>query len=178
MDAYGLLGVEYGASPLEVAKAFKRQARAHHPDKYPAGSPEQQQATGRMTALNAAYRLVRDAPLRHHRISTGARADDPWTDDELEVAVRRSQSDVVVSRGISVALSALGVGLCLFGFPTRWLSGSPLVVALVGFLLGWVVYLMAAQTRSGRYAFEIIHIFRPLARILPRAFQFWDGRSA
>lgn len=171
LDAYGVLGVEYGASSLEIAKAFKRQARAHHPDRYPAGSPEQRQATERMTALNAAYQLVRDAPLRHHRISTGARANDPWTDEELDAAVRRAQSDVVVSRGIRLTLSALGVGLCLFALPMSLLSGPPLAVTLVGGVVGWVVCWMAVQTRAGLYAYRIISNFGSLARILARVLQ-------
>lgn len=166
MDAYRVLGVDYGASRPDVAKAYRRQAREHHPDRYPAGSAEQQQATERMTAINAAYQLVREAPLRHHRVSTGARADDPWTDQELDAAIRRAQSDIVVSRGISVALSALGLGLCLFVLPRLRLPGPPLVVGLVGITLGWLACLLAVQTRAGYYAHRIIGNCGSVVRIV------------
>ena len=176
LDAYGLLGVEYGASPPDIARAFKRQAREHHPDRYPSGSAEQQQATARMAAINAAYRLIRDAPLRHHRISTGARADDPWTVDELDAAMHRARRDVLVSRGISVLLSGLGVGLCLFRFPIYRLTGSSPAATIFGIVLGWIVFWLAAQTRAGLYAYRVISNCGSLVRIVPRAFQLWDGR--
>lgn len=166
MDAYALLGAEYAASPRDIAKGFKRLAREHHPDRYPAGSAEQQQATERMTALNAAYRLVREAPLRHHRISTGARAEDPWTDDELDAAVRRARSDLAMSRGISVGLSLLGLALCLFVLPVVRLPGSPLFVTSVGVVLGWLACLMAVQTRAGLYVHRVIGSFGSVARIV------------
>ena len=63
MDGYAVLGVEYAATPPEIRQAFKRLVRQHHPDRFPPGTSEQQQATQRMAALNTAYRLVRDIAL-------------------------------------------------------------------------------------------------------------------
>jgi hypothetical protein len=170
MEAYALLGVEYGANPLDIRKAFTQQARAHHPDRFPPESPEQQHATQRMAAINVAYQLIRDAPLRHHRVSTGARPDDPWTNDELEDALRRSRRDVVRSRwGVPAVLSALGVAFYLlvtfglFGLlaPVTG-SSNVLVVGVFGFVAIWVAYFFAAGTPAGLYAWRIIDVFRLL----------------
>ena len=99
MDAYAVLGVAYAANPPDIRSAYKRRVRTYHLDRFPAGSSEQREATERMAAVNAAYRLVRDAPLRYHRVSTGAQPDEPWTDEEFQAALRRTQIDHAVSRG-------------------------------------------------------------------------------
>ena len=101
LDAYNLLGVEYSAQPADIRRAYKAAARTHHPDRHAAGSSEQREATERMAAINAAYELVRDAPLRHHRVSTGSRPDEPWSDEELDRAVRRAKTDRAVSNVIN-----------------------------------------------------------------------------
>ena len=180
MDAYALLGVGYGANPLDIRAAFKRQTREHHPDRFPPGSPEQLQATQRMAAVNAAYQLVKDAPLRHHRVSTGARPDDPWRDDELDAAISRAQRDAMVDRAISVALSTVGVSLYLFWRGGGgWWAWHPVDI-VVGTALGFVAYWMAGQTRTGHVIWEVVYMLRFGRRLLANARDFSahlpDGR--
>jgi hypothetical protein len=158
LDAYALVGVQYSTSPLEIRSAFKHRVREHHPDKFQAGSSAQQQATQKMAALNAAYHLIRDAPLRYHRISTGTRPEDPWTDDELDAALRRSRTDLAVSRALPVALSALGIIIyvLLIGWPTGWGVAGP----FIGLAVIWMAYFMAAQTSLGLQIWRVIDIFK------------------
>ena len=114
LDAYALLEVEHSANPAEIRQAYKRLARTHHPDRRPVGSPEQRQATERMTAINAAYQLARDAPLRYHRVSTAARPDEPWTDTEWDAAIRRAHRERVSSTVAGFVLVAAAVLLPWF----------------------------------------------------------------
>ena len=169
LDAYVTLGVEYGASPLDIRKAFKDQVRAHHPDRFPSGSSEQREATGRMAAVNAAYRLIHNAPLRYHRVSTGSRPDDAWTHDELHAAVMRAQREAALSRIAAGALSTLGVALYWFG-PGRLLGWHPTNV-FAGFLVLIAAFVLAAQTHTGLVLWRVIHLFglvRPVLADLNR----------
>ena len=158
LDAYALVGVQYTASASEIRDAFRLQVREHHPDKFEAGSSAQQQATKKMAALNAAYDVIRDAPLRYHRVSTGARPDDPWTDDELHAALRRARADRARSKAIPVALSALGIIVYLFG--VGWPSGWSVAAPAIGLAVVWTAYFMAAQTSAGLQLWRLIDIFR------------------
>jgi curved DNA-binding protein CbpA len=162
MDAYAVIGVTYTASPLDIRKAFRYRARQHHPDRFPLGSPEQHQATQRMAALNTAYQLIRDSPLRHHRISTGARPEEPWTDEELDAAVRRSRSDIALTRGIAVTLSALGLGIYLLLHFSHGLQLGP----VAGFILAWLAYFLAVQTPAGLYLWETLTVGTAVLRRL------------
>lgn len=91
MDAYKVLGVDYSADSAAIRQAHKRLAKQHHPDRFPAGSAQQQRATVHMAAINDAYALIRKAPLRYRRVSE---ASDPTTtraDADLDVAVDRAR---------------------------------------------------------------------------------------
>jgi DnaJ domain len=90
MDAYKLLGLDYSADSAAIRHAHKRLAKRHHPDRFPVGSAEQQQATARMAAINDAYGLIREAPLRHHPVSNPPEPPIPSTDTELDDAIRRT----------------------------------------------------------------------------------------
>ncbi len=109
MDAYKVLGVDYSADSSAIRQAHKRLAKQHHPDRFPAGSAEQQQATTRMAEINDAYRLIRDAPLRYHRVSKASDPTTPWTDIELEEAIRRARINQEVDRWLTIALIAAAV---------------------------------------------------------------------
>jgi curved DNA-binding protein CbpA len=58
-DLYQLLGVPRGASREEIAQAWRRRARAEHPDSRPADAA----APGRFRALAEAWRVLGD-PVR------------------------------------------------------------------------------------------------------------------
>jgi hypothetical protein len=55
---YDQLGVTTDASEAEIRAAYRRLARAHHPDRRGGASAE------RMSAINAAYRVLRDPARR------------------------------------------------------------------------------------------------------------------
>jgi hypothetical protein len=109
MDAYKVLGVDYTADSAAIRQAHKRLAKQHHPDRFPAGSAEQQQATARMAEINDAYRLIREAPLRYHRVSKASDPTTPWTDNELDDAIRRARMNQEVDRWMTIALIAVAV---------------------------------------------------------------------
>jgi preprotein translocase subunit Sec63 len=162
MDAYAVLEAEHSANPAEIRRAYKRIARQHHPDRHPANSPEQRSATDRMAAVNAAYQLVRDAPLRHHRVSTGARPDDPWTDSELDAAIRRARHD----RAFSHVVSAIAVLIYLF-LPwmfSDWLTGpgAPLAWAVAAVYVTFA--LTVALGGGSSRVWDMIDVFKMLTR--------------
>lgn len=60
-DPYDVLGIEPGASAATVKAAWRRLARAHHPD-LASDAASQRKATRRMAEINAAYEALRHAP--------------------------------------------------------------------------------------------------------------------
>lgn len=91
LDAYALLEVPLTASPGDVRRSYRALAHTHHPDKYPAGSAEQQAATSRMVLLNRAYGLIQDAPLRYHPISRGPDAVFDDSQAVVDAAIDRAR---------------------------------------------------------------------------------------
>src|SRR5213082_2526265 len=61
-DHYQLLGVARGASREEIAQAWRRRARAEHPDRRPGEADEE--AAGRFRALAEAYHVLSDPGRR------------------------------------------------------------------------------------------------------------------
>jgi hypothetical protein len=134
MDAYNVLGVDYAADSSTIRRAHRRLAKQHHPDKFPAGSAEQQQATARMAEINDAYRLVSTAPLKHHRVSKASDPTTPWTDGELDAALHRAQVDQQFDRWMSVALMAVAVIVLPFvsyGLMPMLASKGPMAMPLM-----------------------------------------------
>jgi len=139
MDAYKVLGVDYTADSASIRRAHKRLAKQHHPDRFPAGSAEQQQATARMAEINDAYRLIRDAPLRYHRVSKASDPTTPWTENELDDAIRRARMNLVVDRSTTIALVAVAaIAVPLFASSVVVFKGLPPTATVV---LGWTVML-------------------------------------
>ena len=133
MDAYKALDVDYTADSASIRRAHKRLAKQHHPDKYPAGSPEQQRASARMAEINDAYRLIRNAPLRYHRMSKASDPTTPWTDSELDAAIHRAQVNQQFDRWMTVALMAVAVivlPLVVYGVMPMLAATGPLAAPL------------------------------------------------
>lgn len=57
---YKILGVSRGATDDEIKKAFRRQAKAHHPDR----NPDDPEAERRFVEVNEAYDVLSDAQKR------------------------------------------------------------------------------------------------------------------
>src|SRR5580658_1727509 len=55
-DYYEVLGVSRGASAEEIAKAYKKLARQHHPDR----NPGDKQAEARFKEIQSAYDVLND----------------------------------------------------------------------------------------------------------------------
>lgn len=86
MDPFAVLEVEPGASPAELAAAYRSLAKRWHPDRADARAAE-----SRMAELNVAYDLARSAA--HHRRATSPRAPRRSTSGRgswLPEAVRRA----------------------------------------------------------------------------------------
>jgi DnaJ-like protein len=64
-ECYRTLDVDLGASPFAIKRQYRRLAKKWHPDRYPAGSPEQVRAADEMQKINHAYQQIRRAPLRY-----------------------------------------------------------------------------------------------------------------
>jgi hypothetical protein len=69
-DPHVVLGVPTGASAAQVKSAWRRLARAHHPD-LASSAAEQRAATRRMAEINAAYAELRGGPAGRHRPGAG-----------------------------------------------------------------------------------------------------------
>lgn len=134
---YEVLGVEPGASPDEIQRAYRLLARRHHPDV----APDADRAT--MAAINGAWfvlgdpgrrRIYDDAMRRPEAPPTPAAPPpgDGWRpldedDDDLDpedrsdepyVAVEKRPSDMLVMTPVLLALAAVA------GFFLSVLSGS------------------------------------------------------
>lgn len=128
LEAYSRLEVEAVASPSEIRTAYRALAHAHHPDRLPGGSApaDREKATRRMAELNAAYALIRDAPLRHHSIGRGQIVD--WNDaqSELDRTIARARSwrrwEAIIGVAALTLLAAVTLGPVLlrlgFGYAT------------------------------------------------------------
>ena len=79
-DPHDVLGIEPGATPIQIKAAWRKLARTHHPDLTGDDPAASQRATRRMAEINAAYAdLTRDGGARgaRGRTATGTRDDVP-----------------------------------------------------------------------------------------------------
>ncbi|HEX9626062.1 MAG TPA: J domain-containing protein [Acidiferrobacterales bacterium] len=71
---YRTLGIEAGCGWPELRRAYQRQVRAWHPDRYPAEHPAHPEANERIKAVNIAFDRLADHYQRHGRLPA---ADTP-----------------------------------------------------------------------------------------------------
>jgi DnaJ-like protein len=162
MNAYAVLEVPYTATPGDIRRAFRQLASLRHPDKCPPGA-DRERATELMIQLNAAYELIRDAPLRHHRISKATGADEPWTDAELEEAIRRGHAARRVEEIMSgVVFAGLGVlsGLMVIPRLRGPMAGFPGYTVVVIVLFGVLGAVM------GRRSFRLMYVLDQVVLLL------------
>jgi hypothetical protein len=169
MEAYGTLHVRHRASPLDIRRAYKRLLRQNNPAWLPAGTPEPQQAADQVAAANIAYLLIREAPLRHHRISTGIEPDTPWTEEELDAAWSRARTENVMSYVLGIALGVTAIALySWFLLPLVWewnvVAGPLIAVAMVAVLAVFV----RSRVPSSVHLWRAIGLYRTVAGLLPR----------
>jgi len=149
MDAYTVLGVQSAASPLAIRRAYKRELRT---------------ASGeRLKSVESAYRLVREAPLRHHRVSTGTESDRPWTDDELEFAWRRAQLESAMSYALGLTLGSLAIALYSWLVLPRLWSWSYVAGPLIAVMMfGLLTMFAMSRVPSSVHLWRAIEVYRRL----------------
>jgi hypothetical protein len=123
---YEVLGVSPHATHQEIQRAYRRLARAHHPDANPGGSGS---AEGRaaMVAINAAWAVLGDpikrrayddaigtTPRPRPLFTAGPAVDDDFPEDEEEVPgpegpPRQRPSDLLVALPVLLFVVVLGM---------------------------------------------------------------------
>ncbi len=88
-DHYQLLGVARGASREEIAQAWRRRARAEHPDSRPGQASDA--AAGQFRALAEAYRVLSDPGRRAAYDRALARGQAAGVPAAVSVPVRRAR---------------------------------------------------------------------------------------
>src|SRR5262245_11380441 len=167
MNAYGLLEVPYKATTGEIRRAFRQLASLHHPDKFPEGSPDRGRATERMIQLNAAYELIRAAPLQYHRVSTATGADEPWSDAELEEAIRRGHAARQVEEFMTGATFAVFFALTmLLRIPHLYnpIAGSAGYIVAAIVVCGALGALMGRRSLVLRFVDQVLILLRGVLR--------------
>jgi DnaJ-class molecular chaperone len=144
IGAYAVLDVELTASEAAIRARYRELALRHHPDMHQHGSRAQEEAAARMAAINAAFNLIRDAPLRDYRPERG----------ETGAAIPQ-QADGGFDRPVSVAtetLARLALG-ALFGLGVALVLGNRRVPGFAFYV--WILPLvigMAFTSTSPRTA--------------------------
>ncbi len=88
-DHYQLLGVARGASREEITQAWRRRARAEHPDSRPGQAGDE--AAGRFRGLAEAYRVLSDPGRRAAYDRALARGQAAGVPAAVSVPVRRAR---------------------------------------------------------------------------------------
>jgi hypothetical protein len=63
-DLYEVLGVSPSATDKDIKQAYRRRSLETHPDRFPVGSPEQEETTVRFQEVNSAYYVLSDPERR------------------------------------------------------------------------------------------------------------------
>ncbi len=88
-DPYLVLGIPRDASPATVKAAWRRLARANHPDLNAGDPPAARAATARMVEINAAYEHLRDGAKGNREQRNGAAAESDGTETTGPSGARR-----------------------------------------------------------------------------------------
>jgi hypothetical protein len=135
--AYKVLDLELQASPLAIEHWYRELSLLNQPHMWPEGTPERQRAVEKLRRIDAAYRLIQDAPLFNHPLAKEAaahsqeRVPDPGLRIDRPVSVAteiivRFVFGVVVGVGVVAALNTRRVP----GFEV-YVWGIPLVLGIL-----------------------------------------------
>lgn len=108
---YDVLGVRPTASFDEIKRAYYRRARAYHPDSHASSSARvRQEAERNMSALNAAWRVLRDDDLRLRYDQSLAHPDGETPHRGRRTYTRRKASPpaLLAANGFRYWLGSLG----------------------------------------------------------------------
>ena len=136
--AYDVLGLPPESSALQIKREYRRLAKRWHPDRWPRGGLQEQQAGERMRQINDAYALVRHGPLRYHADTRPGRVDSPR---RVPVARAREpftdQVEYLVRFVVGAAFGALvGFQLVVAEVPLGIAVLAPLVTGLASARFG------------------------------------------
>ena len=112
MTHYEVLGVARDASPDEVRDAFRRLARAHHPDTSVSGSAES------LTPINEAWRVLGDPDLRRAYDRQLDSSERPRSVDLASVQSSVSAPPSSFPWRFLAGLAAVAIGVVLLGVAT------------------------------------------------------------
>ena len=119
-SAYQVFGLPLSSTAAEIEREFGRLATTWHPDKWPAGSPQQAKAADRMRDIELAFEAIRHAPLRDHieghpRVAARAAARGREVAHESVPLTDRTEYAVRFVLGALFGLVMLGVRSILGG---------------------------------------------------------------
>ena len=145
MDPYAVLGVAPGASEQELARAYRRLAKRHHPD-LAGGASE----AARMAQINAAYELARVERRRGGRRSRGAAPTQPRARRRVAGAWLREPVRRALGRELLLALRE-GEPVELVTEAETWASPQTLLVVTDRRLLWLLDDVITGRVRSLRF---------------------------
>jgi hypothetical protein len=123
-SAYEILGVEEGASPATVRRAYLNLVRLWHPDRFRQDSALQQEAQLATKCINEAYWLLRPAKRAHagrfHRTRPSDRSSGPASDRDRSVRAVLDSNNRDVRRILTTSLTMFVLAV--------WLAGLGLLV--------------------------------------------------
>lgn len=70
IDLFAILGVTEDQSKEELRQVYKKLAKQYHPDKFPAGSQEQEDAKTRFSEISQAYEILSNEQKRQQYLDT------------------------------------------------------------------------------------------------------------
>jgi hypothetical protein len=113
MTHYEVLGVGRDASTSQIRTAFRRLARAHHPDTSTAGSAES------LAPINEAWRVLGDPVLRHaYDRSLVVEQSHTIADDRVPAAPIEPPPPASFPWRFLAGLTAVGLGVVVLGVLT------------------------------------------------------------
>ncbi len=81
-EALQILGLSEGADADAIRRAYRRTARATHPDRFPEGSHQKLVAEEEMKVVNEAYRVLRTGAWDDESAEEHGDTKDAWTGEE------------------------------------------------------------------------------------------------